>query len=203
MYFKKRTPLILELGFRKEALPQLNAYVDFLWQSNEQLNLISRQMSYEELIDNHLIDILLPLKKFPAGLNKAADFGSGSGLPAVVYALQFPKLEYSLYEKSPKKQEFLNQCKAFAPNLIICGEIPRQFAGVDIVTARAFKPLDVILQMSRQYYEKDGKYFLLKGRKGKIDEEVILAKKKFKNLHVQIEKLDSPVLDVERHLVLI
>jgi len=203
MHFEKRTPLFIELGFRSEALPQLKAYVDLLWKSNEELNLISRKMTYEELIDNHLIDCLLPLKKFPVNVKVAADFGSGGGLPGVVYAIHFANTEYHLYEKSPKKQEFLNACKKIAPNLQIHGDIPQQLDKVEIVTARAFKPIDVILDVSRSYYGRKGKYFLLKARKEKIDEEMVLAQKKFKDLKAEIVPLQSPVLEVERHLVLI
>ena len=203
MHFEKRIPLMIELGFREEALPQLKAYIDLLWASNEELNLISRKMTFEELIDNHVIDCLLPLKKFPQGVKAAADFGSGGGLPGVVYAIQFANIPYHLYEKSPLKQEFLTRCKTIAPNLQIHGEIPKDLNGIDVVTARAFKPIDVILDISRNYYKNKGKYFLLKGRREKIDEEVTLSRKKFKDLQVTIEPLKSPILDVERHLVLI
>lgn len=194
---------MLELGFREEALPQLKAYVDLLWSANEELNLISRKMTFEELIDNHVIDCLLPLKQFPKGIKAAADFGSGGGMPGVVYAIQFSNVAYHLYEKSPLKQEFLNRCKAMAPNLQVHGEIPLDLKGIDVVTARAFKPIDVILDVSRNYYKNKGKYFLLKGRREKIDEELVLARKKFKDLQATIEPLKSPILEVERHLVLI
>jgi len=71
------------------------------------------------------------------------------------------------------------------------------------VTSRAFKPVDVILDISRKYYARNGKYFLLKGRREKIDEEILLARKKFKELKVDIKELKSPNLEVERNLVLI
>lgn len=203
MYFEQRTPLFLQLGFREAALPQLKAYVDLLWAANEELNLVSRKMTFEELIDNHVIDCLLPLKKFPTHIKAAADFGAGGGLPGVIYAIQFPEVKYHLYEKSPKKQEFLARCKKIAPNLEIHGEIPKELKGIDLVTARGFKPVDVILEVSRDYYKKSGKYFLLKARREKIDEEIALALKKFKDLKVTVEPLSSPVLEVERHLVLI
>ena len=203
MHFENRIPLILELGFNEAALPKLKAYLDLLWAANEELNLISRKMTYEELIDNHVIDCLLPLKKFPQGVKSAADFGSGGGLPGVMYAIQFPEVQYHLYEKSVLKQEFLTRCKAIAPNLVIHGELPPKLEKIDIVTSRAFKPLDVILDMSRLYYSQGGKYFLLKGRLEKINEEIALSKKKFKDLKVKVEVLKSPILDVERHIVLI
>jgi 16S rRNA (guanine527-N7)-methyltransferase len=201
MNFESRIPTILDLGFNEQALPKLNQYLDLLWASNEELNLISRKMTVEELIDNHVIDCLLPLKKFPKNVKTVADFGSGGGLPGVIYAIQFPQITFRLYEKSNLKQDFLKKCSQISPNIVISGEIPLRLNQVDLVTARAFKPIDVILDVSRDYYSKGGKYFLLKARMEKIEEEMVLAKKKFKDLKVTIEPLKSPVLDVERHLV--
>lgn len=203
MHFEKRIPLILDLGFRQDALPSLKAFVNFLWSSNEDLNLISRKMTFEELVDNHIIDCLLPLKSFPTEVKTVADFGSGGGMPSVIYALQFPQVTFHLYEKSHLKQDFLNLCKKISPNIQVHGDIPLVLNNIDLITARAFKPLDVLLDMSRGYYRAGGKYFLLKGRHEKIDEELTLSLKKFKDLKISVEALKSPVLDVERHLVLI
>lgn len=203
MYFEKRSDLIIQLGFDKSLLPKLKAYIDLLWTTNEELNLVSRKMTFEELIDNHVIDSLLPLQYFPKNLKTVADFGSGGGLPAVIYAIQFSQVSFHLYEKSPKKQEFLKRCAQIAPNLHVSGEIPLQLKNIDLVTARGFKPVDVILDMSREYYKNKGRYFLLKARREKIEEEILLAKKKFKDMKIEILPLSSPVLEVERNLVLI
>jgi 16S rRNA (guanine527-N7)-methyltransferase len=201
--FDQRVPFFLQLGVPEAAVSKLRSYVELLWESNEELNLISRKMTFEELLDNHLVDCLLPLALFPAGVRVAADFGSGGGLPGVVYAIIFPQIRYLLFEKSPKKREFLHRCRALATNLEIHGEIPSDPVGVEIVTARAFKPMDVILDISRSYFSRKGRYFLLKGRREKIDEEIVEARRKFKELQVEIVQLKSPILEVERHLVLI
>lgn len=201
MYFEKQSPIMIQLGFRESGLKTLKAYVDLLWTSNDELNLISRKMTFEDLIDNHIIDSLLALKHFPKNVKSVADFGSGGGVPGVVYAIQFPEIQFTLFEKSIKKQAFLKSCRAIAPNLTVAGEIPDDLAEFQLVTARAFKPLDVILNMSRRYHKSGGHYFLLKGRKEKISEEIELSKKQFKDLKVQVEALSSPILDVERHLV--
>lgn len=202
-YFEKRIPLILELGFREDGLKQLKTYIDLLWKTNDALNLISRKMTFEELIDNHLIDCLLPLKKFPTDVKVVADFGTGGGLPGVLYAIQYPNIKFHLFEKSHLKQGFLDMCKDIAPNLVVCGDLPLDLPEIEIVIARAFKPIDVMLKMSRSYYANGGKYFVLKARREKIEEEITLAKKEFKDLKVSIEPLTSPILEVERHLVLI
>ncbi len=202
-YFEKRVPLILELGFNEQALPALRNYIELLWTSNSELNLISRKMTFEELIDNHVIDCLLPLKHFPQDAKLVADFGTGGGLPGVIYAIHFSKVQFKLFEKSILKQTFLKKNKSIAPNIEVLGEIPSDLTPIDLIIARAFKPIDVILNMSRSYYQAGGKYFLLKARKEKIDEELELAKKKFKDLQMKTIALQSPVLEVERHLVLI
>ncbi len=182
-------------------MPKLKSYLEMLWSSNQELNLISRKMTGEELIDNHVIDSLLPLKYFPEKIKVAADFGSGGGLPAVVYALQFPDIQFVLFEKSPKKQSYLNKLQSLVKNIEIKGEIPNQLENTDLIMARAFKPLNVILELSRGHFEKKGAYFLLKGRREKINEEYIEAQKRFKNLQLKITQLKSPLLDVERNLV--
>jgi 16S rRNA (guanine527-N7)-methyltransferase len=202
-HFDKRLPTLFELGFKEDRVPHLKRYLELLRSSNEELNLISRKMTFEELIDNHVIDCLLPISKFPTDVMTVADFGSGGGLPGVLFAIQFPHVQFHLFEKSPKKCEFLERCREIAPNLHVEGEIAKDLQKFELVTSRAFKPVDVILEMSRDYYKKGGRYFLLKGRREKIDEETLAAKKKFDDLTVRIETLHSPVLEVERHLVLI
>ena len=202
-YFNEKIPFMIALGLPEFAVPQLKQYIEHLTKSNEELNLISRKMTFEDLIDNHIIDCLLPLYHFPQNINTAADFGTGGGLPGIIYAICFPEIKFSLYEKSILKQEFLNSCKTFAPNIQVFSDIPQDLIKTDVVIARGFKAIDVILDMSRLYFQNNGKYFLLKARLEKINEELILTDKKFKNLKHQIIKLKSPALDVERHLVLI
>ncbi len=202
-YFDKQAPVMRELGVSDKALVKIRDYALSLWAANAELNLFSRKMQFNELVDNHIIDCLLPLKYFPNNVKTIADFGSGGGLPSVIFAIQFSELKFILFEKSPKKQSFLNKLKSLCPNIEVRADIPLKLINVDLVTARAFKPIDVILDISRPYYETKGKYFLLKGRKEKINEEISLAQKKFKNLNYQVVELKSPILKVERNLVLL
>lgn len=206
-YFEHRLPIFNQFGLSQVNAPKVRLYLETLLRANEELNLISRKMTIEELVDNHVIDCLLPLAHFPKNVSRVADFGSGGGLPAMIYAIEFADVQFQLFEKSPKKREFLESCRTFAPNIEVMAEIPAsrpgQLKGVDLVTARAFKPIDVILEMSRAYFDAGGKYFLLKGRRDKIDEELEIAMRKAKRLNARRIPLTSPVLDVERNLVLL
>lgn len=201
MPFKSRLPVFENLGFRPEAIPTLERYLELLWTANTELNLVSRKMTFDELIDNHVIDCLLPLSHFPADVNAVADFGTGGGLPAVIYAIQFPQIRFEVFEKSKLKQEFLRKTHALAPNLNVNAEIPPRLPQVQLITARAFKPIDVILDLSREHLNRGGEYFLLKGRREKIDEELKASSKLLCDHPVQVIPLHSPVLEVERHLV--
>lgn len=203
LYFQKRKPIFVELGLQESALFKLEKYVDLLWSENEDLNLISRKMTYADLIDNHVIDCLLPLRNFPKQVKSAADFGSGGGLPGIIYAIQFPHVHFHLFEKSVRKQQFLNKCREITKNFEVHGLIPDKLKNTDLIIARGFKPLDGIIEMSREHYHAKGRYFLLKARSEKIEEELLLARQKFKNLQITKILLNSPVLEVERHLVLI
>jgi len=202
-FFNQRFTIMEQLGFKSELKSQLVGYIELLCKTNDEFNLVSRKMTFEELIDNHIIDCMLPLKYFPKNVKAIADLGSGGGLPAVIFAIQFPEIKFHLYEKSKLKQTFLNDCQKIAPNIQILGEIPPQLTGIDLITARGFKPIDEIIQFTKKYYSQKGRYFLLKARKEKIDEEIGLTLKKQKDFNCQIEQLKSPVLDVERHLVMI
>lgn len=201
MSLESRRQIILDLGFREAAFPQLQAYLELLIAANEELNLVSRKLTLTDIVDNHVIDCLLPLSKFPTDLKCVADFGSGGGLPSVIYAIQFPEIRFQLFEKSNLKQDFLKKCQKIAPNLEVKADIPLILKDVELVTARAFKPIDVILQMSRDHYLRGGQYFLLKGRREKIADEIKDAAKVVKDPKIEVEVLQSPVLEVERHLV--
>lgn len=203
MPFLEYKETLLKLGFREDGLKNLEQYVDFLWESNEDLNLVSRKMTYKELMENHVIDCLLPLKYFPKAdqLKSFADFGSGGGLPGVLFAIQFPRARALLFEKSLLKQNFLNHCRLFAPNLQVMSEVPSDLEQVDVVISRAFKSAETILQMSQKYFEKGGSYFLFKARRDKLDEDLGLTQKRFKSLRYQLIELKSPVLEVERNIL--
>ena len=74
MSYEDKTKIFLELGLREDIIPKVKNYLDLVWAANQDLNIVSRQMSFEDLIDNHFIDCLLPLKKFPTQTQKYFPF---------------------------------------------------------------------------------------------------------------------------------
>lgn len=194
---------ILDLGFKIENLSLLNSYLEMLVKKNKEINLFSRKISVEELIDNHVIDCLLPLEYFPKSLKAIADFGSGGGFPGVIYAIHFKSAQFYLYEKSNLKRAFLESLNVLSTNVKTCEFIESKLPPVDLITSRAFKSIVETIELSTAYFNSRGKYYFLKGRAEKINEEIKEAMKKFKDIYFEVVKLKSPVLDVERHLVIL
>lgn len=188
-----------KLGVTEEAYAGLIAYTERLWAANEELNLFSRKMPVKDLVENHIFDCLLALKDFQTfKFKKLADFGSGGGMPAIILAICFPEATVRLFEKSPKKRQFLESQKSFVPNIEVYEEVnPEQLGDLDLITARAFKPIEVILKLSRPYFKAGGRYLLYKAKKEVIDQEIKEARLK----NYEVIPLQSPFLEVERHLV--
>lgn len=203
------TPLILDyknlfasFGLKADQFDILAEYYIRLLKINESINVFSRQMTEKELIENHFVDCAMTLPMLPK-FNRLADLGSGGGLPSFIFAIARPQAEVVAYEKSVLKAKFLNTLIDLAPNYSVRSLVPKELDEFDLVTARAFKPIDVILDMTQGYAQTGKQYFLLKGRKEKILEEIKDSEKKFKNFEFKILPIKSPLLEVERHIVFI
>ena len=201
-FCQKYEPQFEHYGFPKSQLDKLYTYLFRLWSKNQELNLISRKMSFEDLIENHLFDCLIALIDLDTKANTVADFGTGGGLPGIIFAIARPEQSFYLYEKSNLKRQFLNELKDIAPN-IECYESIDANLKVDLITARAFKPIEVIVELSRKYFEAGGAYYLLKARPESIQEEIANTRPKLKASDYRIKKLQHPLLDLQRNLVFI
>lgn len=199
--YKAREQELTKLGVGS-FLDPIGQYIEKLRAANLDLNLYSRKMPLQDLIDNHILDALLGYAFFAQqAAQHIADFGSGGGLPVVLLAITFPERRFVAFEKSPLKREFLQQCgRDLCANLEVRGEIAdAELESVDLITARAFKPIDTILKLSRGYYQRGGRYLLYKARREVIENEVKEAKLPPSSFRLHI--LQNPVLDTERHLV--
>lgn len=177
----------------------LCVFLEFLWEANTALNLVSRKMTPEALVTDHLLDSLIGLPHFPE-VGKIADLGTGGGFPAIPLAICFPDTHFYLYEKSPLKRKYLLALEEIAPNITIRGVLDPNgaFEKVDIVTARGFKPIKDILRFTEEHRQRKGRYILYKARRAKIDEELAAAK----DFKAKIIKLDPYGDAEERHLVM-
>ena len=194
------SPRLAQLGVDQAAVEKLAQYLDHLWSRNQDLNLVSRKLTPQQLVADHLMDSLIALPLLP-DVARIVDLGTGGGFPAIPLAICRPKTTFLLFEKSPLKCKYLQELIEIAPNIEVKGMLgPYSITDdVDLVIARAFKPIGVILDMTRKYHENKGRYFLYKARLEKIREELHLAGIKEKDVHIQA--LESAGDADERHIV--
>lgn len=95
------------------------------------------------------------------------DFGSGAGLPGLIFAILYPQVRVHLVENDPKKLEFLDHClKALSiSNAIIESKgiegLPE--ASVDFAMSRGLASITKSLLLSRKPFKKGGVFYHIKG----------------------------------------
>jgi 16S rRNA (guanine527-N7)-methyltransferase len=177
----------------------LATYLAQLWQANQEINLFSRRMDQATLVREHLGDCLAALSHFPEQ-GTLVDLGTGGGLPGIVLALTLPETRVVLCEKSPLKRQFLQSLQALARNVAIEESVDGPFPAQALLTARAFKPLPVLLELTRSHLASGGRYLLYKGRKETVQQELADSQQLLAGRRVEILPLRVPFAG-ERHLL--
>ena len=100
------------LQVSRETIESLNIYETLLLENNRKLNLISR--STENIIKTrHILDSAQVIDFIDKSSKICADLGTGAGFPGIVLSILFKERKYpirvDLYEKSPKKCQFITQ----------------------------------------------------------------------------------------------
>jgi len=195
--------LLLKITGKAEFTDKISAFLDFLLLKNNELNLVSRKLTIEEILQDHFYDSLVgyPFFKPHASIT---DIGTGGGFPGIILSIIFPDKKITLIEKSPKKSNFLNEAveHLFLKNVLIKNTLV-DLCRIDsqVLTCRAFKETVEILDMTKTFFNSNGKYILYKARLDKINEELLYARKKYR-IKKEIHKIES-IKDKERHIVLL
>jgi 16S rRNA (guanine527-N7)-methyltransferase len=178
-------------------------FIDFLLSKNNELNLVSRKLTLNEIINDHIIDCLAGFTYFKP-YSTITDLGSGGGFPGIILALIFHEKKIILVEKSPKKFQFLNETKKLLKinNVELHNGLVEELKiNSEVVTCRAFKDIKTIIDMTKKFYDNKGIYILYKAKMEKIEDELNITKQKY-NLNYTINKLDM-IKEKERHIVVI
>jgi len=187
----------------KINLESIEKFTDFLLAKNLELNLISRKLTINEIINDHILDCIAGFRYFYP-YPTITDLGSGGGFPGILLAIVFPEKKITLVEKSPKKFQFLNDAAKLMnlENISLINDLAEK-ANIksDVVTCRAFKDIKTIIEMTKKFFDNSGIYILYKAKIEKINEEINMAKSKFK-INYDIKKLDF-IKDKERNIVII
>lgn len=112
MSSKDRFRQFLEQHFPSQTdflLARFESYLNLLYETNQQVNLVSRQMPKENYWLYHFLDSLLIINCMDLSSEKILDFGSGGGLPGIPLKLVFPDLKMTLLDSVGKKVRCLEQ----------------------------------------------------------------------------------------------
>ena len=161
------------LNVSRETFPELEEFRFLILKKNKDINLISSK-SEAESRKRHIIDSAQIIDFIDKNDDTCTDIGSGSGLPGIVLAIimkhRNSKMMFNLYEKSYHKSNFLRDVsKKFKLNTKIYQKniFEEKNLKTDLIVARAFKPLPVILKLANERFTKFKNIILFLGKNGK------------------------------------
>jgi 16S rRNA (guanine527-N7)-methyltransferase len=190
----------------RETITSLKKYEEYLIKSNKTLNLIGKS-TVNQIWIRHFLDSSQVIDFIGKNEKDLIDLGSGAGFPGLITAMlakdrNIP-LNVKLIEKSPRKVSFLKEIikrlnlKVQVLHLNVLEYSTRLEA--DLIIARAFKPLKIILQILDKNTENWKKVFLFLGKTGQ--DELLQASKswdiKYKQ-RMSVTSSDSVVIEINK-----
>lgn len=159
------------------AMARLDRLVGLLVEENARQNLVSAA-SLSEVWRRHIADSaqLLPHVSRETG-SPWLDLGTGAGFPGLVIAALRPECEVLMVESRARRIAWLRQvceelglgrAQVFGSRLELVETRP-----VRVVSARAFAPLDRLLDLSARFSTSDTLWLLPKGRSAQHELEML------------------------------
>lgn len=151
-----------------EALAKLEALAAALRLENESQNLVSKA-SLDQIWIRHFADSVQLLSHVPRETNGPwFDLGSGAGFPGLVIAIVRPEHSVILVESRRRRIDWLDTI-ALELDLKNCMTEGRRLEVVEtrkaaVISARAFAPLQRLLNLSSRFSTADTHWVLPKGR---------------------------------------
>jgi len=190
----------------RETITSLIKYENYLIKSNKTLNLIGKS-TINEIWSRHFLDSSQVIDFIDKNTSSVIDLGSGAGFPGLIIAILAKdrkiRLKVKLIEKSPKKASFLREVASYLNlNVEVLNINALRHTSkleADLIVARAFKPLKIILQFLDKNVENWKKVFLFLGKTGQG--ELLQASKswyiKYKQ-RMSVTSNDSVVLEINK-----
>jgi len=190
----------------RETISSLNEYESLLIYANKNVNLIGKS-TLNQIWNRHFLDSSQVIDFIDKNCKSLVDLGSGAGFPGIVLAIlakdrEMP-IRIKLIEKSPKKTKFLNDViKKLNLNVEVLNENifeKRSKLNENIIVARAFKPLKIILELIHIKAVNWEKIFIFLGKTGK--KELIEASKNWDIEYkqwVSVTSSDSIILEISK-----
>jgi len=190
----------LGLALPEGAQGKFLAYLELLAKWNKTYNLTAIR-DPDKMISHHLLDSLAVLPHLPAGL--LADVGSGGGLPGIPLAIAQPARRVTLNDANHKKAAFLQQAVIelkLTNAQVHVGRVQawRPTQRFACVITRGFAELADFISACRHLLAPGGVLAAMKGVFPRAELERVPAGAECRD----VRRLQVPLLEAERHLVL-
>jgi 16S rRNA (guanine527-N7)-methyltransferase len=147
---------LAKFNVSRESLNRLEIFVDLLLDWQKHINLIAPS-TIPEIWQRHVVDSLQIIPHIPTSAKAIADLGSGAGLPALILAAS-QSATVHMYEANGKKAAFLSEAlRQMKCDGVVHRErleprsAPKTMPHVQVVTARAFAPLPLLLDLAAPF----------------------------------------------------
>jgi 16S rRNA (guanine527-N7)-methyltransferase len=163
------------LGVPRGTLDQLEAFVALLDQENGRQNLVSCG-TLTEVWMRHIYDSAQLLRFSPGG-GSWLDLGTGAGFPGLIVAVLWEG-QVTLVESRKLRVEFLRAGAAVLGVTertdILCAKVEAVPARpFDVISARAFAPLDKLLRLGLPFSTEKTVWILPKGRNAQSELDAV------------------------------
>jgi 16S rRNA (guanine527-N7)-methyltransferase len=151
-----------------DAVARLELLVALLREENNRQNLVSAA-SLDQVWLRHIVDSAQLLQHVPRGTTAPwMDLGTGAGFPGLVISALWPECEVVMVESRSRRVDWLERARSTMglDRARIIGqrlEMVETFAA-GVISARAFAPLDRLLELSSRFSTSDTTWVLPKGR---------------------------------------
>ncbi len=188
------------LNFSDHSIDKLKKFTHLVLKENKNYNLIAKSTENQIWL-RHILDSAQLVKFIDFNFKSLADLGTGAGFPGLVIEIfnNNKAFHVKLYEKSPVKRGFLIKViKELDLNAQVFGDVRDEVLDSDIITCRAFKKLDQVIQVSREIAKKPHKLMILKGQNAQKDIKKSSKTKKYPyKLESSMTNKDSKIILME------
>lgn len=201
----------MNISLLKEQYGQFYAYMEFLIEWNEKMNLTAITEP-KEIILKHFVDSLTIAKYVEEG-KSIIDMGTGAGFPGIPIKIYRKDVKVVLADSLNKRIKFLDEVidklKLENVETIHCraeelGKNKQYREKFDYATSRAVANLSTLSEYLMPFVKLNGKCIFMKTIE--VEEELEKAKKAIKTLGGKIEKVDKfeiPESDLGRSIIIV
>lgn len=140
---------------------QLSDYLELLLRWNARFSLTSIT-DPEQIIRRHLVECAFAAQYLPADVETLLDFGSGAGLPGLIFTICRPEIRVTLAEAQTKKASFLLEALRTVGSRaeVYHGRVENlpEARTFDVVSMRAVEKMDLAIPAA---IERVSKYLVL------------------------------------------